>query len=238
MGKDNNLAIITARGGSKRIPRKNIKDFLGKPMLAYAIEIAQKSNLFSQIMVSTEDQEIAEVAKKYGAQIPFMRSAETANDYASTFDVLDEVVTMYHKANQSFDHICCIYPCVPLLESQHLIDAYQKFIETPNISSLMPVVRFSYPIQRAVVAYEEQGKTLLKYREPQYEKSRSQDLEPTFHDVGMFYWYTNDYFSLVKENPDQVKISMFELEEKYVQDIDNPSDWEMAELKYKILHQN
>lgn len=230
--KYNNVAVITARGGSKRIPRKNIKDFMGKPMIAYAIETAKKSGLFSEIMVSTEDQEIADIARKFGATVPFMRSQNTANDVATTFDVLDEVVSQYEEKGQVFDNLCCIYPCVPLLKPEHIVSAYNKFSSSGDVDSLVPAVRFSFPIQRAFVA---DADGLLSYREPEYKNFRSQDLEPTYHDAGMFYWYRWGYFSKVKEHAVLVKTAMYEMEEKFVQDIDNQSDWDMAELKYRIL---
>ena len=230
--KYNNVAVITARGGSKRIPRKNIKDFMGKPMIAYAIETAKKSGLFSEIMVSTEDQEIADIARKFGASVPFMRSLNTANDIATTFDVLDEVVSQYEEKGQVFDNLCCIYPCVPLLKPEHIVSAYNKFSSSGDVDSLVPAVRFSFPIQRAFVA---DADGLLSYREPEYKNFRSQDLEPTYHDAGMFYWYRWGYFSKVKEHAVLVKTAMYEMEEKFVQDIDNQSDWDMAELKYRIL---
>ena len=223
--KYNNVAVITARGGSKRIPRKNIKDFMGKPMIAYAIETAKKSGLFSEIMVSTEDQEIADIARKFGASVPFMRSLNTANDIATTFDVLDEVVSQYEEKGQ-------VYPCVPLLKPEHIVSAYNKFSSSGDVDSLVPAVRFSFPIQRAFVA---DAYGLLSYREPEYKNFRSQDLEPTYHDAGMFYWYRWGYFSKVKEHAVLVKTAMYEMEEKFVQDIDNQSDWDMAELKYRIL---
>lgn len=232
--KYRNLAVITARGGSKRIPRKNIRDFMGKPMMSYAIEAAVKSGLFGEIMVSTEDQEIAEVARAYGASVPFMRSEVTANDYATTFDVMDEVVSEYAARGMKFDNICCIYPCVPLLQPEQLAAAFEHFLKNPEVEHLIPVVRFSYPVQRAFIRKEGD---LIMYREPEYKNSRSQDLEPTYHDAGMFYWYRNSYFSLVKEHLFLVKTAMYEMDEKFVQDIDNISDWEMAELKYRILNQ-
>lgn len=219
------VAVITARGGSKRIPRKNIKDFMGKPMLAYAIEAAINSNVFEEVMVSTDDTEIAEIAKKYGAVVPFMRSEKTANDYATTVDVLNEVVSEYKNRGKVFDELCCIYPCVPFLTADVLKKAYDKF-RTSNADRLTPVVKYSFPIQRAF-KLNKQG--LLEYREPENAPKRSQDLEPMYHDVGMFYFYKTE-----KMNSD--KIAMLELDEAMIQDIDNDSDWKMAEMKYRIMH--
>ena len=144
----NTIAIITARGGSKRIPRKNIKEFMGKPMITYAIDAALKSNVFDEVMVSTDDFEIAEIAKKNGAKVPFMRSKKTANDMAMTYDVLEEVIDEYQKIGRNFDNLACIYPCVPFLKSETLQNAYQIFINS-NCDTLVPVVKFSFPIQRA-----------------------------------------------------------------------------------------
>ena len=218
-------AIITARGGSKRIPKKNIKNFMGKPMLCYAIDICRESDLFEEIMVSTDDDEIAEIARRYGAAVPFMRSEKTADDHATTADVLDEVINEYRKIGRIFDEFCCMYPCVPLLNATILKQAYEKFKKS-HADMLLPVVRFSFPIQRALRINAE---GCLEYREPENASKRSQDLEPMFHDVGMFYFHKT-----VKNDP--LKCVPFEIDEKYVQDIDNISDWEIAELKYQIIN--
>lgn len=219
------IAVITARGGSKRIPRKNIKEFMGKPMLAYAIEAAVNSKVFDEVMVSTDDVEIAEIAKQFGAKVPFMRSEKTANDFATTANVLDEVISEYKKRGKTFDELCCIYPCVPFLTADVINNAYEKF-KTSGVDRLIPVVKYSFPIQRAF-KLNEQG--LLEYREPENAPKRSQDLEPMYHDVGMFYFYKTE-----KMNSD--KIAMLEMDEAMVQDIDNDSDWRMAEMKYRIMH--
>ena len=219
------IAVITARGGSKRIPRKNIKEFMGKPMLAYAIEATVNSKVFDEVMVSTDDVEIAEIAKQFGAKVPFMRSEKTANDFATTANVLDEVISEYKKRGKTFDELCCIYPCVPFLTADVINNAYEKF-KTSGVDRLIPVVKYSFPIQRAF-KLNEQG--LLEYREPENAPKRSQDLEPMYHDVGMFYFYKTE-----KMNSD--KIAMLEMDEAMVQDIDNDSDWRMAEMKYRIMH--
>ena len=218
------IAIITARGGSKRIPRKNIKEFMGKPMLAYAIQAALDSEIFDEVMVSTEDIEIAEIAKKYGARVPFMRSEKTSNDFATTLDVLNEVIIEYRNKGKIFDDICCIYPCVPFLTADILKSAYKKFKAT-SVDRLTPVVKYSFPIQRAFKLNDD---GLLEYREPENAPKRSQDLEPMYHDVGMFYFYKTD-----KINSD--KMIMFEMDEKNIQDIDTQEDWAMAEMKYRIM---
>ena len=226
----NTIAIITARGGSKRIPRKNIKEFMRKPMLAYAVEAALGSNIFDEVMVSTDDIEIAEVAKKYGAKVPFMRSEKTANDMAMTYDVLEEVIDEYQKIGRNFDNLACIYPCVPFLKSETLQNAYQIFINS-NCDTLVPIVKFSFPIQRAFRIDEN---NFLQYREPENMLKRSQDLEPMFHDVGMFYFCK---INEMKRNKKLIgnKAAYIEMDEMQIQDIDNVSDWKMAEMKYRIM---
>jgi len=221
------IAIITARGGSKRIPRKNIKEFMGKPMLAYAIEAALKSEVFDEVMVSTDDLEIAEIARKYGANVPFMRSEATANDFATTADVLNEVKSEYKKRGMEFDTICCIYPCVPFLTADVLKEAYETFVKSGK-SALTPVVKYSFPIQRAFVVNEDGD---LYYREPENASKRSQDLEPMYHDVGMFYFYNEN-----KSKKDG--IIPYIMDESVVQDIDTIEDWKMAEMKFKVLNES
>lgn len=219
----NNLCIITARGGSKRIPRKNIKDFMGKPMIYYAINAAIKSEIFDEIMVSTDDEEIATIAKNLGAKVPFMRSKENSNDFATTSDVLNEVLLTYKNLGFEIKNYACIYPCVPFLNGEILKTAYKEFINSKCLE-LTSVVRFSFPIQRAFRL--ENG--FLEYTEPSNASKRSQDLEPTFHDAGMFYFYKNEGQTNNKNLP-------FEIDEMLAQDIDTLKDWEIAELKYKIL---
>ena len=224
------IAIITARGGSKRIPRKNIKEFCGKPILAYSIEAALASGVFDTVMVSTDDAEIAEVAKKYGAEVPFFRSEKTSNDFAITSEVLEEVLEEYEKRGQHYDRICCIYPTAPFITAERLKSAMDLLEET-GADSVLPVVRFSFPPQRCVVV--EDG--YLKFKWPEHKHTRSQDLEPFYHDVGQFYCMNRESFDaqkvLVMEKT--VPLIMSELE---IQDIDTEEDWKLAEVKYKLLH--
>jgi N-acylneuraminate cytidylyltransferase len=227
---DKAIAIITARGGSKRIPHKNIKDFLGQPIIKYAIDAALQSKIFDTIMVSTDDEEIAGVAKQCGADVPFMRSKETSNDLATTSDVLLEVVYQYKKENQEFDNLCCIYPSVPFLKGSTLVEAYNIFTKN-NIDALMPVVQYSYPIQRSFRLNDD---GLLEYMYPEYIKSRSQDLEPAYHDVGMFYIVKTGVL-LKEKSLVPPKIMAFVMSELEIQDIDTQDDWAMAELKYKLI---
>lgn len=224
-----NIAIIPARGGSKRIPRKNIKDFLGKPIIAYSIEAAIQSNLFEEIMVSTDDEEIAEVAERFGAKVPFMRSTETANDFASTNDVLKEVIATYEKQNIAFENMCCIYATAPLILSNKIVETYQRLISS-EFSMVYPVVPFSYPIWRCL-DMDENG--ALKRHWSEFENSRSQDLPVEYHDTGTFYWYKIEEWKSGSK-----RIGGIVVEETAVQDIDNESDWLLAEMKYRLLHGN
>ena len=223
------IAIITARGGSKRIPKKNIKKFCGRPMISYSIEAGLQSGMFDEVMVSTDNEEIAEIARSYGANVPFMRSEKTASDYATTRDVLMEVLHEYEKQGRVFDDMTCIYPTAPFVTAQRLRDAVALFKETKS-SLLIPVVQFSYPPQRAYVIND--GKLQFKWEEFRY--ARSQDLEPFYHEAGQFYCYNiADYLAadgVIKEN-----IIPFILPESEVQDIDTKEDWKMAELKFSMM---
>ena len=223
------IAIITARGGSKRIPRKNIKEFMDKPMLAYAIEAAKKSGIFDTVMVSTDDEEIAAVAKNLGAEVPFMRSAETSSDFATTYDVLEEVLTEYKKLNIGFDMVCCIYPCVPFLTPDSLHNAYNQMLSDSN-DAVMPVCKYPVPIEWAMTING--GKLIPNDRAAQL--IRSQDLVPKYYDVGMFYFCKTSVLlghkTLVPPNT-----GAYIIDETECQDIDTMADWKSAELKYKIL---
>lgn len=226
-GYMSSIAIITARGGSKRIPNKNIRDFCGKPIMAYSIESAIQSSIFDEVLVSTDSAEIAEIAQKYGANVPFFRSAEMSNDYAVTADVLKEVLCDYKRIGRNFDILCCIYPTAPFVTADKLRNA-MELLESTDTDSVMPVVQFSFPPQRGLLICE--GK--LHYEFPEHEKSRSQDLEPIYHDCGQFYAAKTEAFlrygTLVTPNT-----APLVMPEQEVQDIDNLSDWELAEIKYK-----
>ncbi|WP_026661757.1 pseudaminic acid cytidylyltransferase [Butyrivibrio proteoclasticus] len=224
------LALITARGGSKRIPRKNIKDFNGKPIIAYSIEAALGSGVFDEVMVSTDDEEIAEISRSYGAQVPFLRSEKTSNDYATTSDVINEVISEYEKRGRRFDILTCIYPTAPFITADKLKKAVED-LERSDADTLIPVVRFSYPPQRAMEIHD--GK--LVFRQPENLKARSQDLTPHFHDAGQFYVTRTESF-LKTNNLLMGSIIPLELSELEVQDIDNEADWKLAELKYNLLN--
>ncbi len=226
------LCIIPARGGSKRIPRKNIKNFLGKPIIAYSIEAALQSNLFDEVMVSTDDNEIAEIAKKYGAKVPFLRSEENANDYATTVDVINEVLQQYKEIGKSFQTACCIYPTAPFVSSNKLKEAFDLMMSN-NFDSVFPVMEFSFPIQRALKKDVNNKMTLFQ---PEHLNSRSQDLEKAYHDSGQFYWFfTNAILEKGKLWTDNTGVIV--IKESEGQDIDTLEDWKLAEIKYKLLHE-
>lgn len=221
-----NLCIIPARGGSKRIPRKNIKPFMGKPIIAYSIEAALKSGLFDEVMVSTDDAEFAEVARRFGATVPFLRSEKTANDYAGLTDVIDEVVATYKDRGALFDNYCCLLSTAPFVNSDLLKESYELFVEK-KFDTLRPIVRFDYPIQRA---YRMDEDNVVSFMQPEYLNTRSQDLEKAYHDAGLFYWGTCAVG--FKGN----KWGGYVIDESVCQDIDTEDDWRMAELKYKLLN--
>ena len=226
------VAIITARGGSKRIPGKNKKEFLGKPIICYSIEAALQSGLFEEVMVSTDDEEIAKIAESAGASIPFMRSEATANDYATTDDVLMEVLEEYEKCGKSFDYMACIYPTAPFVTAEKLQNAMQ-ILQENQASGVMPVVSFSFPPQRGMAIRG--GR--LEYCYPENAMKRSQDLETMYHDCGQFYCYDVEKYRACRGDlPDgYFPIEVPELE---VQDIDNFSDWKLAEIKYQMMIEN
>jgi N-acylneuraminate cytidylyltransferase len=226
------LAIITARSGSKRIPKKNIKDFFGKSIIAYSIEAAIGSKIFDEVMVSTDSDEIADIARKYGAKIPFMRSKKNSDDFSTTADVIYEVLTEYKKINQEFDIACCIYPTAVFVNEKKLTEAYKKLVDF-GADSLVPVVKFSFPIQRSLKIED----NLLQFIWPENMNKRSQDLQPSYHDCGQFYFLNVKKFLEQKMLFTKNTVA-FEISESEVQDIDNEEDWKIAEIKYQILQQN
>lgn len=226
-----NICIIPARGGSKRIPRKNIKLFYGKPIITYSIEAAIKSNLFDEVMVSTDDEEIANIAQQYGAKVPFMRSVKNADDYAGTVDVILEVLRSYAKSSVSFLNACCIYPTAPLIQIKHLTHAYEVLVKQ-KFETVFPVTAFSFPILRAL-QIDENNKVSMIW--PDNMNKRSQDLPPAYHDAGQFYWMNIlSIQSNKKIYSDHSGVVI--LNDMEVQDIDNESDWKLAELKYQIIN--
>ena len=227
--KKKSLAVITARGGSKRIPHKNIKEFCGKPIIAYSIEAALKSEIFDEVMVSTDDEEIKKIAIEYGAKIPFMRSEKTSNDYAATHEVLLEVLDEYKKMDIYFEYMCCIYPTAPFVDDTKLKKAFEKLNES-DVDLVYPIVSYSFPPQRAVKLVDGHAEFL----KPENMFVRSQDLEKIYHDCGQFYFL--NVASFEKERKLILdKNSPLIVDELEMQDIDNIEDWKLAELKYKLL---
>jgi pseudaminic acid cytidylyltransferase len=224
-----NLAIIPARGGSKRIPKKNIKLFLGKPIIAYSIEIAIESNLFDDIIVSTDDIEIAEIAKEYGAKVPFFRSEINSSDFATTFDVIEEVINEQHLRNKVYENVCCIYPCAPLISKEVIINAFEV-MRLNNFDTVFPVVKYGNQIQRALRLNDNR----IEMFYPQFQTTRSQDLEIAFYDPGQFYWSQTDQLLMCRQLYSS-NSGFIIIDEMSAQDIDNESDWKFAEIKYSLL---
>ncbi len=230
MSSMRNLAIIPARGGSKRIQDKNIRDFLGKPIISYSIQAALQSGLFEEVMVSTDDKRIADIAAKFGCEVPFYRSAVTSTDFSTTMSVIKEVVSEYkNQLNKEFDFICCIYPTAPLIQVEYLKKGL-KLLVNKNFDSVLPVVAFEYPIWRS---FEITEGDKIKMIWPKYQNSRSQDLKKVYHDAGQWYWINmnNNKDEIFTQNTGSIVLSEHE-----VQDIDNLTDWTMAEMKYTLLN--
>ena len=229
------IAIITARGGSKRIPGKNIRPFCGRPILTYSIQAARECGLFDTVMVSTDDERIADIARDAGAQVPFLRSEATSNDYATTSDVLTEVLREYTKRNEQgicpYDIACCLYPTAPFVTAARLREGMELLMADETADTVLPVVPFSFPPQRGV--YIEDGRVVIA--DPASYPKRSQDLKRMYHDCGQFYIFRTAPFlrtgRLVGDHV--IPLPLSELE---VQDIDNETDWQLAEMKYLLLH--
>jgi pseudaminic acid cytidylyltransferase len=224
------LAIIPARGGSKRILRKNIKLFLGKPIIAYSIEAALKSKLFDEVMVSTDDEEIKEIALKYGAKVPFLRSETNANDFATTAAVINEVLEVYKTRNKLFKYCICIYPTAPFVSSNLLIKAFKK-LKKDKLDVVFSVLKYGFPIQRAMKINKEDKVEMVDVSKM---NTRSQDLESSFHDAGQFYALNVSAF-IKKQKLWTDNTGCIEINELKAQDIDTETDWKLAELKYKLL---
>jgi len=220
------LAIIAARGGSKRIPRKNIKYFFGKPIIAWPIETVIKSGIFDEVMVSTEDKEIAAISKQYGAAIPFFRSDKNSDDNAGTEEVILEVLNNYALLNKQFDSVCCVYPTTPLMTVERLIECQAKLLQG-EFDTIFPVLRYEHPVQRALK--NKDNKIQMVW--PEYENTRTQDLEPYFHDAGQYYWLKVKQF-INRKQIYSSNAGFIELSQMEAQDIDNMEDWNLAELKY------
>jgi N-acylneuraminate cytidylyltransferase len=229
--KTTNIAIIPARGGSKRIPRKNIKLFCGKPILAYSILAAQKTQLFDRIIVSTDDREIADIALEWGADVPFMRPGTLSDDYATTIDVIKHALEWLNKNDRIYDHACCIYATAPFVRVSDLKKGY-NLLKNESISFSFPVTTFPSSIFRALQLTPDNR---LKMFQPEHLNTRTQDLLEAYHDVGQFYWGKASAFlknaSIFSEISSPIIIPRY-----LAQDIDTPEDWEQAELMYQALY--
>jgi N-acylneuraminate cytidylyltransferase len=225
-----NVAIITARGGSKRIPRKNIRPFCGRPIIEYSVHAALTAGCFDEVMVSTDDEEISKVARASGALVPFMRSPRTSTDHATTAEVLVEVLEEYGHRGVHPETACCIYPTAPFITADSLRLGLATLLSGSDVHGAIPVVRFSYPIQRALRVRD--GRVALF--QPEHLKTRSQDLEPAYHDAGQFYWVRVVPF-LASRNLMSSNTAAVILPEWQVQDIDTEDDWMLAEMKFQLL---
>ena len=223
------IAIIPARGGSKRIPRKNIRDFLGCPIIKYSIDAALDSGCFDEVMVSTDDEEVAAIARSLGADVPFLRSAENAGDFAGTAEVLVEVVQDYRRLAREFASLCCIYPTAPFVTAQKLQRGMSLLHET-GADCVLPVVAYSYPIQRSLKIAD--GRVDMLW--PENYAARSQDLMPVYHDCGQFYCLKTDSLLEQMRLFADYTVPMI-IPETEVQDIENEDYWKLAEIKYQIL---
>ncbi len=224
-----NIAVIPARGGSKRIPRKNIKLFNNKPIISFAIEAAEKSELFDRIIVSTNDNEIKKISEIYGAEVPFMRPEKLANDYTDTHSVILHAIEMFNKLNYEFNNICTIYPCVPLIQ----INDIKKVFELLKINLdnyCFPVTEFESPIERALTLDK---KSKIKPIENINQSIRTQDFNKIYHDCGMFYWASKETWLLKKEI---AKNGVgYPIPSWRSIDIDNNDDWMKAEILFHGL---
>ncbi len=223
------LAIIPARGGSKRIPKKNIKLFLGKPIIAYSIEAAVKSGLFDKVIVSTDDKDIAKIARSYGAEIPELRSAKNSDDHAILADVILEVLSFYKNKNIIFNEVCCLLPTAPFVISENLKTSYDK-LKDEKLDAVFPVLPYSFPIQRSLEIVDDRIQMVWG----EHMNTRSQDLAKRYHDAGQYYWLNTISF-LEEEKLFMKKSGGVIISELQAQDIDTETDWKLAELKYKLL---
>lgn len=223
------IAIIPARGGSKRIPKKNIKQFCGKPMIAYSIDAAYKSNLFDRVIVSTDDESIEKLAQRYGVEV-IKRPKELADDFTPTIPVIAHAIQHINENLNNIVAVCCIYATAPFIQASYIKEAYEKLL-SENADYAFPTTTFPFPIQRAVTIKD--NKVEMFY--PEHFNTRSQDLQEAYHDVGQFYWGTPEAW--VKGTPIFSKNATSIVLPRYlVQDIDTIEDWQRAEIMHKVLH--
>ncbi|UXL40471.1 pseudaminic acid cytidylyltransferase [Pseudomonas fragi] len=224
------LAIIPARGGSKRIPRKNIKLFCEKPMIAWSIEAALQSGCFDQVIVSTDDEEIADVARRYGATVPFVRPAELSDDHTGTIPVIRHAIEWVNAQGQSVEQACCLYATAPFVSPEDIRRGFDTLLDTGS-DYAFSVTSYAFPIQRAIRLNAEGRVEMFN---PEHFNTRSQDLEEAFHDAGQFYWGKADAWLQGRMifSPASVPVA---LPRHRVQDIDTPEDWVRAEWLFKAM---
>jgi len=223
------VAIIPARGGSKRIPRKNIKDFYGKPLIAYSIEVALESKLFDKVVVTTDDEEIASIAKAYGAVVPFLRPKELADDFTGTEDVVNHTLDFLKNNNELYDYVCTIYATAPLLQKKYLIEGFEKLKNSTAINSFSST-SMPFPIQRTFKLNADERCEMFT---SEHYMTRSQDLEEAYQDAGQFYWKKlNQESTEIMFGKDSIPII---LPRHLVQDIDTLEDWKRAEIMYEVI---
>ncbi len=227
--KEEILALIPARGGSKRIPRKNIRPFCGKPIIGYPIEAALKSGIFSEVMVSTDDIEIATFAKRAGAEVPFLRNERTSNDTALINEVIEEVLCEYQKSGRNFEYLCCIFATCPLITSKILKESFE-LLRNRQFDSVIPVIKYTHPIQRA---FKITAGRLFMFSPENFAK-RTQDLEPSYYDSGSFYWMKVESFMKNKKCLTE-NTGAFVIPEYSAVDIDTEEDWKRAEAVSDFL---
>lgn len=231
--KNKLICVIPARGGSKRIPRKNIRNFNGKPVISYAIRTAIESNIFNKVIVSTDDSEISKIAMDFGAEVPFMRSSSNSNDSATTLEALKEVDHKLNaELNYSYDTMCCFYPCTPMITVDDLVGAHAAYLKAES-DSLIPVVKYSHPIERALTT---NLNGLLEMKNENFYKTRTQDISESYFDAGQFYFFSKKVIQTY-DNPFKGTVSYYELDPYHVQDVDNENDWKMLEMKFKIQNE-
>jgi len=224
------IAIIPARGGSKRIPNKNIKSFVSQPIISYSINAAQAADLFDRIIVSTDSREIADMAKIYGAEVPFIRPAKLADDFTGTIPVLLHALNWLSEHDFATDYFCCIYATAPFIQPEHIIEGF-NLLKKRNATTAFSVTTFSYPIFRALEIGEN---GCIEMFWPEHENSRSNDLPDAYHDAGQFYWGNTKRFLTEKKLFSSNSVPII-LPRYLVQDIDTPEDWETAEKMYSVL---
>lgn len=229
-----NVAIIPARGGSKRIPRKNIKLFCGEPMISYPIKTALQSGCIDRVIVSTEDEEIASIARSYGAETPFVRPKELADDYTGTTTIIRHALSWLSEQQQAVEFACCLYATTPLLLPHDLQAGLKQLKANDELDFIFSAARFSFPIQRALLQDADGG---VRPFDVESIKMRSQDLAETFHDAGQFYWGKTSSWLQPDRTIFGPRSRMFVLPDHRVQDIDTPNDWHRAEVLYQLLQQ-